>query len=423
MALAESTYPVRLGFTPDSLAIPDPVHPGLRRAGPRASAPYGGSSVEVHVCPAADGVGDGSVRPDLMGFGFDTVDLTGSDELQRVCASVRRAGRITDAEAAAVRAALDGEVLRTSSGGSIRVLYLAEEGFIMRTAGPNGMSLVGPRSSGMNDHGGAASVHADQDVFGTPMTQLMDGRAPSLFVHDSPDGHNHDASLLLVNLWIPLQQVTQPLVLADGRSIDRRRHQLRYGLATDSFLERDDDLAINDIWMFLHDDAQRWYFRSEMDHRSGYVFNTLSTPHGSGVLPGEDVAEWCYRALESAESAVGRGDVDRARRGGVRRRSSRPAGVDDTGPARRDRGDARRARGRGRGPCGRVRRALRGVVGGVTGSPPTSRADVAGDADGGLVRPRGVRRPAELTGSSKPTDPSTAFIVARSVPSRATTLG
>ena len=309
MALAESTYPVRLGFTPDSLAIPDPVHPGLRRAGPRASAPYGGSSVEVHVCPVADGVGDGSVRPDLMGFGFDTVDLTGLDALQRVCTAVRLAGRITDAEAAAVRAALDGAVLRTSSGGSIRVLYLAEEGFIMRAAGPNGMSVVGPRSSGMNDHGGAASVHADQDVFGTPMTQLMDGRAPSLFVHDSPDGHNHDASLLLVNLWIPLQQVTQPLVLADGRSIDRRRHQLRYGLATDSFLERDDDLAINDIWMFLHDDAQRWYFRSEMDHRSGYVFNTLSTPHGSGVLPGEDVAEWCYRALEAAESAVGRGDV------------------------------------------------------------------------------------------------------------------
>jgi hypothetical protein len=189
------------------------------------------------------------------------------------------------------------------------VLHLAEEGFIMRTAGPNGMSLVGPRSTGMNDHGGATSVHADQDVLGTPMAQLMDGRAPALFVHDSPDGHNHEGSMFLVNLWIPLQQVVQPLVLADGRSIDRRRHQLRYGLATDSFLERDDDLAINDIWTFLHDDGQRWYFRSEMDHRSGYVFNTLSTAHGAGTLPGEDVAEWCYRTLELAESAVARRDV------------------------------------------------------------------------------------------------------------------
>jgi len=310
MTLTDAIYPVQLGFTPDSLAIADPDHPGLRRAGPRASAPYGGEGVETHLCPATDCVAEGSVRPDLGGCGFDTVDLSGLGELQSVCAKVRLAGRITETQAAAVRAALDGSVLSTSSGGSVRVMYLSDEGFIMRTAGPNRMSLVGPRSSGMNDHGGATSIHADQDVYGTPMTQLMDGRAPDLFVHDSPDGHNHDASMLLVNLWIPLQQITQPLVLADGRSVDRRRHQLRYGLATDSFLERDDDLAINDIWAFLHDDAQRWYFRSEMDHRNGYVFNTLSTPHGSGVLPGEDVAEWCYRALEEAESAVGSGDVD-----------------------------------------------------------------------------------------------------------------
>jgi hypothetical protein len=309
MAVFEPTYPVRLGFTPESLAIPDADHPGLRRAGPRSSGPAGDSSVEPHICPAVDCAEEGSVQPDLTGFGFDTVDLTALDALQRACAEVRRVGRVTDEQAAVIRAALHGSVLPTSSGGSVRVLYLAEEGFIMRTAGPNGMPMVGPRSTGMNDHAGASSVHADQDVFGTPMAQLMDGRAPELFVHDSPDGHNHDASLLLVNLWIPLQQITQPLVLADGRSIDRRRHQLRHGLPTDLFLERDDDLTVNDIWTFLHDDAQRWYFRSEMDHRSGYVFNTLSTAHGAGALPGEDVAERCYRALEVAESAVARGDA------------------------------------------------------------------------------------------------------------------
>ena len=310
MATTHTSYPVRLGFTPDALAITDPDHPGLRRAGPRTSAPYGGDSVEVHVCPATDCLDEGSTRPDLGRFGFDTVDLSGLDVLQETCAAVRRAGRITDAQAHAVRAALDGAVLHTVGGATLRVLHLADEGFIMRTSGPNGMALVGPRSTGMNDHGAATTVHADQDVFGTPMTQLMDGRAPELFVHDSPDDHNHDAALVLVNLWIPLQQITRPLVLADGRSIDRRRHQLRYGLATDSFLERDDDLAINDIWMFLHDDAQQWYFRSDMDHRHAYVFNTLSTAHGAGVLPGEDVAEWCYRVLEAAESAVARGDAE-----------------------------------------------------------------------------------------------------------------
>ena len=304
----DAVYTVALGFTPESQAIDDPDHPGLRRAGPRVSGPYTGEGVELHPCRAVDCAAEGATQPALATNGFDTVDLSGLDELQAACATVRRAGRIEPAEAAAIRSALDGAVLPTASGGSLRVRFMADEGFIMRTGGPNGMSLVGPRSTGMNDHGSAKNVHADQDVYGTPMAQLMDGRAPELFVHDSPDGANHDASLHLVNLWIPLQQVTQPLVLADGRSIDRRRHQLRFGLATDSFLERDADQVINDIWAFLHDDGQEWYFRSEMDHRSGWVFNTLSTPHGAGVLPGEDLAEWCYLALEAAESAVAAGD-------------------------------------------------------------------------------------------------------------------
>ncbi len=308
--LAEAIYPVRLGFAPPSVAIADADHPGLLRAGPRAGAPYGSSNVEMHLCSATDGCASDAPRPGLTTFGFDTVDLEPLDELQNACAAVLTAGRIEAEQAAVIRAALEGAVLQTSGSGSIRVLHIADEGLIMRTAGPNGMSLVGPRSTGMNGHGGATSVHADQDVYGTPVKQLMDGRAPSLFVHDSPEGHNHDASLLLTNLWIPLHQITQPLVLADGRSIDRRRHQLRYGLATGSFLERDDDLAINDIWSFLHDDAQQWHFRSSMDHRRAYVFNTLSTPHGAGTLPGEEVAERCYRALEDAESAVASGDID-----------------------------------------------------------------------------------------------------------------
>jgi hypothetical protein len=334
MTITDVTYPVQLGFTPDSQAIDDPDHPGLLRAGPRTSGPYVGEGLEIRGCPATDMSVAGSVQPDLATFGFDTVDLSGRAELQSVCAEICDAGRVTDEQAAVVRDQLTGAVLSTSSGGALRVQYLSDEGFIMRTAGPNRMSLVGPRSSGMNDHGGATSVHADQDVYGTPLTQIMDGRAPELFVHDSPDGHNHDASLLLVNLWIPLQQITQPLVLADGRSVDRRRHQLRYGLATDTFLERDEDQVTNDIWTFLHDDAQQWYLRSDMDHRSAYVFNTLSTPHGCGVLPGEDLAEWCYRALEDLESAVESGEADRVARAAAT--AAPPAMPEPIPPALRD---------------------------------------------------------------------------------------
>jgi hypothetical protein len=304
MVTPGATISVRLGFMPSSEAIDDVDHPGLLRAGPRGSAPYDDESVEYHECRATDACQDPSVQPDLRQFGFDTVDLSGLDALQQAFARVAEASRITDDDAAIIRDSLTGATLPCAGSGTVEVMHVADEGFIMRKSGPNGMSVVGPRTPGMNDHGVATSIHADQDVFGTPLTQIMEGRAPSLFRHDSPDGRNDDAGLMLVNLWIPLRQIVQPLVLGDGRSIDRRGHQLRFGLPTTSFLERDDDMVINDIWTFLHDPGQRWYLRSDMDHRSAYLFNTLSTPHGACTLPGEDLAEQCYRSLEDAESAV-----------------------------------------------------------------------------------------------------------------------
>lgn len=304
------TLPIELGFLPVSEAIADVDHPGLLRAGPRAGAPYGDDGIELHVCRATDCAQDATVRPDLLTFGFDTVDLSDFDTLQAAFARVLVRGRIEDTDAAIIRSELDGATLRLSCGRTVEVLYLADEGFFMRKSGPNRMPVVAPASTGMNDHGAATSIHADQDVYGQPLAKTMDGRAPSLFRHDSPDGHNHDGGLMLVNLWIPLQQITQPLVLADGRSIDRRRHQLRYGLGTETFLAReDDDLVINDIWTFLHGDDQRWYLRSDMDCHSAYLFNTLSTPHGSCTLPGEEIAEQCYRSLEALEAAANSGDV------------------------------------------------------------------------------------------------------------------
>ncbi len=322
-----ATYPVALGFLPDTVAIDDPDHPGLRRAGSRASAPYAGGSVEVHRCDATDWVAAGGRGPDLLHGGVDTADLSGLASLQRTLAAVRAAGRLTGSDAASIRGSLDGAVLPLAGGGDVTVLHVAAEGLILRSAGPNRTSAADDRAGDMDgdEHGPATSVHADQDVSGTPLVQLMDGRAPELFRHDSPDGRNDTASLMLVNLWIPLQQVVAPLVLADGRSVDRRRHQLRYGLATDSFLDRDDDMTINDIWTFLHDPAQEWWFRSEMDHRSAYVFDTCSTPHGAGVLPGEDVAATYRSALGVALDAVAGGDeAGVARAAAVLGRIARP---------------------------------------------------------------------------------------------------
>ena len=54
----------------------------------------------------------------------------------------------------------------------------------------------------------------------------------------------------------------------------------------------------NDIWAFLHDEAQQWYFHSHMAHDQAYVFDTLGEPHSSFILPGEDVAEHYYLQLQ-----------------------------------------------------------------------------------------------------------------------------
>ena len=106
--------------------------------------------------------------------------------------------------------------------------------------------------------------------------------------------------MFLVNPSIPLQQVVRQLTLMDRRSLDSRRHQLRYALPTEAFLDRDESRRVNDIWAFLHDHAQQWYFNAEMDSNSAYVFDTLGAPHGSVILPGEDVAEHYYLQLQAA---------------------------------------------------------------------------------------------------------------------------
>jgi len=309
VAVVDTTYSLDLAFTPLSRSFLDPERPGVLRALSRVTAPYEDDGFEVHACEAVDLVHDTSVQPDLFTFGFDAADLAEHEELQLALSGIQRAGAVTDALAASIREALNGAKITSFGGRQLTVLHVADEGLIMRVGGPNGMATAKAASKGANGHTPAVSVHADQDVYGTPLVQLMAGRAPTLFRHDSPDGFNHEASLMLVNLWIPLQQITRPLVLADGRTFNRPLHQLRYGLPTQSFLDRDQDQVVNDIWTFAHHGDQRWYFRSEMDQRSAYVFNTLSTPHGSAVLPGEDLAERCYLGLEAIEAALEVGDT------------------------------------------------------------------------------------------------------------------
>ena len=185
----------------------------------------------------------------------------------------------------------------------------------MRKGGPNGLDPdPDVQMSEMNGHAAALAIHGDQDVRGTPLKQLMRGFAPWIFRHQSPDGNNRWSPLVLVNLWIPLDQITRPLTLMDRRTLNKRQHQCRYALPTDAFLDRSEDMTVNDIWTFLHDADQHWYFSSDMDFRQAYVFDTLGTPHGATILPGEEQLERGYLALRSACDALSGGEREAARR-------------------------------------------------------------------------------------------------------------
>lgn len=242
-------------------------------------------------------------EPDLLRHGFAHVDLSTRSDLVSVLDEVRSSGTLARGVRSRIRRSLRGAAFPVGAH-ILKILVVAPEGLILRTGGPAG--LGGDPEAGPNGERPepAVNVHADQDVAGTPLRQLLRGFAPWIFRHESPHGVNATSPLLLVNLWIPLQQITRPLALMDRGYLDRRRHQLRFELPTDSFLERDDDRRVNDIWTFLHDPEQRWYFTSEMHAGRAYVFQTLSTPHGAFVLPGEDVAADRSRRLEQASAAI-----------------------------------------------------------------------------------------------------------------------
>jgi hypothetical protein len=216
--------------------------------------------------------------------------------------------RMTPHDEVAIRRSLGRARLRLRDGTHLLILHVAAEGLLFRSEGPAGIDV----REGADDeirHGGAVNVHADQDVLGTPLRQLMRGHAPRLLRHDAPDSSNRRSPLMLVNLWLPLQQRTRPLTLMHSGSLDRRRHQCRYRLPTEGILDRSGQRAVNDIWAFLHDEAQEWYFHSGLGLGHAYVFDTLSTAHGSCALPGEEVAADRYRRLATAEAAIGDRDT------------------------------------------------------------------------------------------------------------------
>lgn len=306
----QSTITGSITFTRPEDVYPDPVRKGLLRAKTQpGDTPYQ-QAFELRDCPLQDWSADDGLVLGIDTLGFDCIDLARFTELQKILETIRCEGRVDSQQAAAIRGELRGQVFKVARGKRLKILSLGDEGFIMRRAGLNG-SIVAPdeQMSQMNGHDGALAVHADQDVKGTPLRQILKGQAGWLFRHDSPHSRNQRSPLIMMNLWIPLQQISRPLSFMDSASLDRKRHQLCYALPTEGFLERDASLSVNDTWAFLFDDQQRWYFNPDMNASQAYVFNTLSTPHGAMILPGEAEAQQLHQQLQTARKAIATKDL------------------------------------------------------------------------------------------------------------------
>jgi len=298
-----STVTSVLGFARPDRVGPDDDRPGVRRLATVEPEPLDHTTLAMHRCELRDLADPEPEQPSLGEAGFSIADLPDRHGLHDTLRTVLREQRLSPSHEAALRGSLGRARLRLRDGTHLLILHVAAEGVLFRREGPAGIDV---HDGGADEvrHGGAVNVHADQDVLGTPLRQLMRGRAPRLLRHDAPDSSNRRSPLMLVNLWLPLQQLTRPLTLMDSASLDRPRHQCRYRLPTEGILNRSGERAVNDIWAFLHDDAQRWYFHSELGLGQAYVFDTLSTAHGSCALPGEEVAADRYGRLAAAEAAI-----------------------------------------------------------------------------------------------------------------------
>ena len=294
-----------LGFTRPGEVIEDDDERGLKRA---ISRPL--DAELARRCHIRDWSAPGQPALNFREMGFESISLAHNEPLQTLLAHIREAGEITPPEARQLRRHLRGSVFPLSHGKCLKLLHVAPEGLIMRKGGPNGLKVDPDVAMGeMNGHDVAINVHGDQDVRGTPLKQMMRGFAPWMFRHQTPGGSNSLSPLVLVNLWIPLQQITRALALMDRRTLNAGEHQLRYALPTESFLDRTEEMRMNDIWTFLHDDAQQWFFHSHMSHDQAYVFDTLGEPHGSFILPGEAVAERCYLQLQLLRKRLAAGEA------------------------------------------------------------------------------------------------------------------
>lgn len=184
----------QMSFTLPEHVAPDGDGSGVLRAKTMDATTMGlPESYAIRGCRVRDCSAIGDFRPDIVEHGFGYIDLGGMDGLQAMLRRVADAGQVEQSDAVAIRSELRGKSFPLGDGTRMLVAYIAPEGFIMRTAGPNGRDMnPGASRQGMNNHVAATAVHVDQDVDGTPVKQILRRAAPWVFHHDSPLHHNAD---------------------------------------------------------------------------------------------------------------------------------------------------------------------------------------------------------------------------------------
>lgn len=299
-----------IGFAKPENVVADSERQGLLRA-QMASKAYTEAAqvVDAHYCDLHD-CATTPCNIDFSTMGFDILDLSQNSRLQKILQAVQAQGELKGSDAQNIRRALHGKKMTLSNGKRLRIIFVANEGIIVRSSGPNGLDIKHTDTRAKNSRQPAASlVHADQDVSGYPVKSIMKGLGPKLLHHTAPDSENRRSPLNLVNLWIPLQQITMPLCMMDKSSVDRKHHQLRMEINTDEVLDRNAKSKRNDIWTYLYDKNQQWYFNSHMSIDKAYVFDTLGTPHSAAVLTGEQELETYYLRLKQCCRAIEENDL------------------------------------------------------------------------------------------------------------------
>jgi hypothetical protein len=294
-----------MGFTLPNDVVKDHERKGRLRAKTHsrnyseASEVVDFKSCDLHDCSSRD------YAIDYHKAGFDALSLKENQALQDVLRKVKQQGWLEKSDQKNIKQSLIGKSYRLSNGKRLRIFYVANEGLIIRSSGPNGMQIKHGEAVPKNSRQAAALlIHGDQDVYGFPVKKILKGGAPWIFNHRSPDGSNKISPFNLVNIWIPLQQITMPLCLMDRSTLDKDRHQLRMEISVEEVLERDKNESRNDIWSFLYDEKQQWYFHSDMSYDKAYVFDTLGMAHGAAILLGEKQAEVYFLRLKECLEAV-----------------------------------------------------------------------------------------------------------------------